>query len=40
MFRASLENVENRSYWAGVFNDGFATVSEPRTLKLSTSIDF
>lgn len=38
--RASLENVENRAYWAGVFNDGFATVSEPRTLKLSTSIDF
>lgn len=40
VLRASLENVENRSYWAGVFNDGFATVSEPRTLKLSTSIDF
>ncbi len=38
--RASLENVENRAYWAGVFNPGFATVSEPRTLKLSASIDF
>ncbi|QXI39501.1 TonB-dependent receptor [Pseudomonas xantholysinigenes] len=38
--RASLENVENRAYWAGVFNDGYATVSEPRTLKLSASIDF
>src|SRR5690606_27149633 len=31
MLRASLENVENRAYWAGVFNDGYATVSEPRT---------
>ncbi|MHC6224274.1 TonB-dependent receptor [Pseudomonas sp. X10] len=40
MLRASLENVENRAYWAGVFNDGYATVSEPRTLKLSASIDF
>ncbi|HKS14508.1 MAG TPA: TonB-dependent receptor [Pseudomonas sp.] len=40
MLRASLENVENRSYWAGVFNDGYATVSEPRTVKLSASIDF
>ncbi|MDH0303510.1 MULTISPECIES: TonB-dependent receptor [unclassified Pseudomonas] len=38
--RASLENVENRAYWAGVFNDGYATVSEPRTLKLSASVDF
>lgn len=38
--RASLENVENRSYWAGVFNDGFATIGEPRTLKLSASVDF
>lgn len=40
VLRASLENVENRAYWAGVFNDGYATVSEPRTLKLSASIDF
>ncbi|CAG8866705.1 Ferric-anguibactin receptor FatA [Pseudomonas fluorescens] len=40
MLRASLENVENRAYWAGVFNDGYATVSEPRTVKLSASIDF
>ncbi|MCX2685668.1 TonB-dependent receptor [Pseudomonas sp. DCB_AW] len=38
--RASLENVENRAYWAGVFNPGYATVSEPRTLKLSASVDF
>lgn len=40
VLRASLENVENRAYWAGVFNDGYATVSEPRTLKLSASVDF
>lgn len=40
VLRGSLENVENRAYWAGVFNDGFATVSEPRTLKLSASVDF
>lgn len=38
--RTSLENVENRSYWAGVFNDGFATIGEPRTLKVSASVDF
>lgn len=38
--RASLENVENRAYWAGSFNEGFASIGQPRTLKLSATIDF
>ncbi|MGJ3439441.1 TonB-dependent receptor [Pseudomonas sp. Je.1.5.c] len=38
--RASLENVENRAYWAGSFNEGFASIGQPRTLKVSATIDF
>ncbi len=40
VFRASVENLLDRSYWTGTFNDGFATQNAPRTFKLSTTIDF
>ena len=38
--RASVENLADRRYWSGYFNDGFATLGSPRTFKLSTSVDF
>ncbi len=37
---ASVENVFNKSYWAGSFNDGYVTLNAPRTFKLSTTVDF
>ncbi|MGT2506125.1 TonB-dependent siderophore receptor [Cupriavidus basilensis] len=40
VFRASVENLLNRSYWTGTFNDGFVTQNAPRTFKLSTTVDF
>ncbi|WP_420994170.1 TonB-dependent siderophore receptor [Cupriavidus sp. 30B13] len=40
VFRASVENLLDRSYWTGTFNDGFVTQNAPRTFKLSTTIDF
>ncbi|WP_417068073.1 TonB-dependent siderophore receptor [Niveibacterium terrae] len=38
--RAAVENVTDERYWAGYFNDGFATQGAPRTYKLSASLDF
>ena len=38
--RAGVENLTDEKYWAGYFNDGFATLGSPRTYKLSASIDF
>lgn len=40
VFRASIENLADSNYWAGRFNEGFATVGEPRTYKLSVTTDF
>lgn len=37
--RASVENVMNRNYWAGV-SDGWVTMGTPRTFKVSASVDF
>jgi len=38
--RAYVENVANRNYWAGVFSTGFATLSSPRTARLSATVAF
>lgn len=38
--RAAVENVADRSYWEGSFNEGFATLNAPRTFKLSATIGF
>lgn len=38
--RANLQNVFDRKYWAGAFNDNFMTVGAPRTLRLSATFDF
>lgn len=40
VFRAGIENLADSNYWAGRFNEGFATVGEPRTYKLSVTTDF
>ncbi|WP_228779510.1 TonB-dependent receptor domain-containing protein [Rouxiella silvae] len=41
-WRAAVENIGNKSYWASAATDGNSRVSvgEPRTLKLSMSVDF
>mgnify|MGYP003346112446 FL=1 len=39
-FFANVENLLNKSYWAGSFNDGYVTQNAPRTFKLTTTIDF
>lgn len=38
-YRASVENVFNKNYWSGVFNDGYLTVGSGRTFKLSATFD-
>lgn len=40
VFRASVDNVFDRNYWQGVFFNGSITLGEPRTFRLSASIDF
>ena len=40
VFRATVENVEDKSYWANVFSDGFATLSSPRTVRVSATFSF
>ncbi|SMC49995.1 TonB-dependent receptor [Sporomusa malonica] len=38
-FRASVENVFNKNYWAGSFNSsGYVTLGTPRTVKLSATM--
>ncbi|NIF32369.1 TonB-dependent siderophore receptor [Enterobacter sp. Cy-643] len=40
-WRASVENVTNEKYWASVDDSGaYITQSDPRTLKLSMTVDF
>ena len=38
--RANVYNVMDRNYWAGVFSDGYITLSTPRTFMLSASVAF
>ena len=38
-YRASVENVFDKNYWSGVFNDGYLTIGSGRTFKLSATID-
>ncbi|MEQ1105121.1 TonB-dependent receptor [Acinetobacter ursingii] len=39
-FRANVDNVANKKYWAGVFNDNYAIIGEARTYKLGVTFDF
>ena len=39
-FRATVENLFDKSYWAGSFNDNFATTGGPRTVRVSATVDF
>ncbi|OBS54191.1 TonB-dependent receptor [Methylosinus sp. 3S-1] len=39
-FRANVTNLLDHSYWSGTFSDGFATLSAPRTVLLSATVDF
>ncbi|WP_420535129.1 TonB-dependent receptor [Acinetobacter populi] len=39
-FRANVDNVADKKYWAGVFTSGYATVGEGRTYKLGVTFDF
>ncbi|MFK4258320.1 TonB-dependent receptor [Agrobacterium tumefaciens] len=39
VLRASVENVFDKNYWAGV-DGGWATTGTPRTFKLSATVDF
>lgn len=39
-FYASVENLLDKSYWAGSFNDGYVTQNAPRLFKFSTTVDF
>ncbi|MYM28254.1 TonB-dependent siderophore receptor [Duganella sp. CY15W] len=38
--RANVDNVADKSYWAGSFNDGYVTQGAGRVYKLSASVDF
>lgn len=38
-FRLNVENLLNKNYWSGTFNDGYLTVGNGRTYKLSMTID-
>lgn len=37
--RANVDNVADKSYWAGSFNDGYVTQGAGRIYKLSASVD-
>lgn len=39
VFRAAVENALNKDYWAGV-SDGWVTMGQPRTFKISATVDF
>ena len=38
-YRASVENVFDKNYWSGTFNDSYLTIGSGRTFKLSATID-
>ncbi|MFA7665496.1 MAG: TonB-dependent siderophore receptor [Burkholderiaceae bacterium] len=37
-FNASVENVADKNYWIGIFNDGFVMPGAPRTFRLSATV--
>lgn len=37
---ASVENVTNKNYWIGMFNDGFVMPGAPRTFRVSGTVSF
>lgn len=39
VWRANVENVTNENYWASA-SDGYLTQGDPRSLKLSMTMDF
>lgn len=39
-FRANVNNIADKNYWSGVFNDAYAIVGEGRTYKLGVTFDF
>ena len=39
-FRANVDNVADKKYWAGNFGDGFATLGTGRTYKFGVTFDF
>lgn len=39
-FVTTVENVADKNYWAGVFASGFATLSSPRTVRVSATMSF
>lgn len=39
-FLANVENMGDKKYWEGVFNDGYATIGAGRNYKLGVSFDF
>jgi iron complex outermembrane receptor protein len=40
VLRAAVENVEDKNDWVGVFGNGFATLSSPRTVRVSATVSF
>lgn len=40
VLRASMGNVFDRKYWQGVWYSGTVAIGEPRTFRLSASVDF
>ena len=39
-FMANVDNVTNKKYWEGVFNENFATIGADRTYKVGVTFDF
>lgn len=39
-FLANIDNVTNKKYWEGVFNDNYALVGAARSYKIGVSFDF
>lgn len=39
-FNASVENLADKDYWIGMFNDGFVMPGAPRTFRLSATVSF
>jgi iron complex outermembrane receptor protein len=38
--RAGVDNLFNREYWSGVYNDGYTTWGSSRAVSVSASVDF
>ena len=39
-FNAAIENLADKRYWSGIFNDGFVMPGAPRTFKLAATVSF